>query len=46
MIWPGVQNPHCKPSWARNASCKSIALRHAFDRKHVGAVVTDRQREA
>jgi hypothetical protein len=45
MIWPGVQNPHCKPSWARNASC-TIALRHAFDRKHVGAVVTDRQREA
>ncbi len=21
MIWPGVQNPHCKPSWAINASC-------------------------
>jgi hypothetical protein len=25
---------------------KSIALRHAFDRKHVGAIVADRQREA
>ena len=49
MIWPGVQKPHCRPSWAMNASCTGCslsALRHAFDREDIGAVVTDRERKA
>ena len=49
MIWPGVQNPHWKPSWAMKAACtrmQLVAVRHALDGQDVGAVVADRQGEA
>ena len=41
MIWPGVQKPHCK-AVVRDEGLlhrmQPVALRHAFDGQHVGAV--------
>ena len=48
MIWPGVQNPHCRPSWAIKACLDRMqpaALRHAFDGENVRAVVADGERQ-
>ena len=49
MIWPGVQNPHCKAIVGNKRllhRMKPVALGHAFDGEDVSAVVADRKRKA
>ena len=49
MIWPGVQKPHWKPSWAMKAACtgcSAVAVGEALDGLDLGAVEADGEREA
>ena len=45
MIWPGVQKPHWKPSWAMKAACtgcEPVAVGQALDGQDLGAVEAER----